>query len=65
MDESVDLVCLIIAENADDELFCSRSGPSRGTMTLVGDAVTHDVAFCGLFKDEDKGALGFTDDGVC
>jgi len=54
------LVCLMIAENAD-ESFCSRSSPNRGTMTLVGDAVTHDDV-CVLFKDDDNGTLDFIDD---
>lgn len=30
-------------------------------MTLVGDAVTHE-GVCVLFKDDDNGTLGFTDD---
>lgn len=57
------LVCLMIAENADDESFWSRSSPNRGTMTLVGDAVTHDVV-CDLFKDDDNGTFGFTEGDV-
>lgn len=57
------LVCLMIAENADDESFWLRLSPNRGTITLVGDAVTHDVV-CDLFKDDNNGTLGFTDDDV-
>lgn len=63
---SIDLVCLMIAENADDEPFWSRSSPNRGTMTLVGDAVMPHGVVCGLFKDDSNGALDFTDsDVVC
>jgi hypothetical protein len=62
-DSSVVLVCLMIAENADDVFFCSRSMLNRGTITLVGDAVTHGVV-CDLFKDGGNGAFGFTDNVV-
>lgn len=58
------LVCLTIAENAEDVSLWSRSSPKRGTITLVGDAVTHDV-ICSLFKDEGNGVFGFADGDVC
>lgn len=57
------LVCLMIAENAEDELLWSRFRPSRGTITLVGDAVTHGVA-CSLFNDAGRGAHDFAVEDV-
>lgn len=46
------LVCLIIAEKAEDEFLWSRLSPRRGTMTLVGDAVTHGGVVGNLLKDD-------------
>ncbi|CAD1468393.1 unnamed protein product, partial [Heterotrigona itama] len=61
VDSSGTLVCLIIAENAEDEFFWSRLRLRRGTITLVGDAVTHDVV-CILLKEDDGGGQDFVDD---
>lgn len=47
------LVCLMIAENADDEFLWSRFRSSRGTITLVGEAVTQGVVVASRFNDED------------
>lgn len=63
VDSSGTLVCLIIAENAEDEFFWSRLRFRRGTITLVGDAVTHD-AVCILLKEDDGGGQDFVDDNV-
>lgn len=63
-DASGILVCLIIAENAEDEFLWSRFKPNLGTITLVGDAVTHGVV-CSLFNDVDRGVVhDFVEDEV-
>ena len=63
VDPSGSLVCLMIAENAEDEFLCSRLRPSRGTITLVGEAVTHGVV-CSLFKGDGRGVQDFVEDDV-
>lgn len=56
-------VCLIIAEKADDEPLWSRLRLRRGTMTLVGDAVTQGVV-CNLLSEGVAGGQDLVDGDV-